>query len=338
MQSPKELVLKSVGYVGVALNLHRVFQPQPLAILMYHAVVNKDLPVKDWCFISSRDFRRQLEYLKATFDVLPLSAAIKRQHAPPAERPIATITFDDGYQNNFDIAFPILRDLGLPATVFLCTNLIDSDDTLWFCRLNEALTLATLPAFEWQGAVYRIATPELKERTSCLIQAKLKKMPPHLLKVQLGEICRKLGYQWDSPINASSPFRMLDSASICEMSHSGLIEFGAHTASHAILSRLDKTSQTLEIEASIERVHQLTGRTCRFFAYPNGGTEDYNEDSLTCLKRHGIRAALTTVSRRNLADTNLLELGRYGIGSNMSDTLFRSTVHHFSGMMTKWAR
>jgi peptidoglycan/xylan/chitin deacetylase (PgdA/CDA1 family) len=285
---------------------------------MYHAVVRSPLEVPDWCFLDEAAFRSQVHYLKQHFDVLPLSEAVARLSSGALQRPTVAITLDDGFQNNHEVAFPILREAGLPATVFLVTGLVDSDDTIWFCRVNRAVAAATAPWFEWEGRRFNLAGPAAKAESSHLIQERLKRFPHPELLSQLRQVVLALGDDPDRPIEAGSPFRILNREAIAEMAASGLIEFGAHTRSHAILSRLPPEARRDEIEQSLSAILKLTGRRCELFAYPNGTGHDYDVESIRILEANGVRAAVTVTWGANDRATPTLELRRYGVGPDWS--------------------
>jgi peptidoglycan/xylan/chitin deacetylase (PgdA/CDA1 family) len=103
-----------------------------------------------------------------------------------------------------------------------------------------------------------------------------------------------------------------------EMLHSGLVEFGAHTGSHAILSKLTPAEQRDEIGRSIREVSTVTGRPCHLFAYPNGTFEDYDGSTLAILREAGISVAVTAEKGSNDRATPPLELRRYAIGGEPS--------------------
>ena len=112
------------------------------------------------------------------------------------------------------------------------------------------------------------------------------------------------------------------------MNQSGLVEFGAHTHTHRILARLSSDECKNEIELSVRGVEELSGRACRFFAYPLGGPRDYNQQSIDILRSLGICAAVTTRTGANDRKTPLLELRRYGAGPNDDMAVFQLKVHH----------
>jgi peptidoglycan/xylan/chitin deacetylase (PgdA/CDA1 family) len=295
---------------------------------MYHGVVRTALDVPDWCFIPERDFSRQMEYLHRNFKVVSLTEAAVNLREDRINEPTAVITFDDGYQNVYDVAYPILSRLGLPATVFLNTTFINTAHTVWFCTLNQAISETIHLKLSWNGQDYDLSNTVSKARASARLQSLLKHLPHQELLEKLAEIREALDIHTPTEVTRDSHFRMLDSQSITEMANSGLIEFGAHTATHTILTRVDEERAQREIASSIEDTQQLSGKPCRLFAYPNGRAEDYNEAVINFLESAGIEAAVTTRDGPNTVSTPPLELCRYGIGVGLSLLSFIRRVHH----------
>jgi peptidoglycan/xylan/chitin deacetylase (PgdA/CDA1 family) len=309
--------------------LQRLAYQDELAILMYHGILKGPLMVNDWCFVDENSFGLQIGYLKKHFETISLSEAVKRMRNREITHATAVITFDDGYQNNFDIAFPILCKERIPATIFLTTGLMNTNDTVWYCRLNLALSKTQRTHIEWNGFKFDLSTLDLKAKASAAIQDSLKKLEHTNLMATVRSTILALGDDPDSSIEDGSAFRMLDKKAIGEMVASGLIEFGAHTHRHAILSQLSEEERFNEIRQSIDAVYELTGRPCKCFAYPNGREEDYNSETIKDLKACGIEIAVTAISGPNDEKTPVLELRRYGIGADLLMDQFQLTVHHF---------
>ena len=308
---------------------HRLAYQDKLPMIMYHGIIKDPLMVDDWCFVDEHSFRMQIEYLKKHFEIISLSEAVGRMGNGGIKRPTAVITFDDGYQNNYDVAFPILRKERIPATIFLATGLISTDDTVWYCRLNLALSKAQRTHIEWNGFKFDLSTLCQKAKASAAIQDSLKRLKHSQLMATVRSIILELGDDPDCSIEIGSPFRMLDKKAIGEMAISGLIEFGAHTHRHAILSQLSEEERFNEIRQSINTVYKLTGRPCKYFAYPNGRVGDYNAETIKDLKTYGIQVAVTTISGPNDRMTPVMELRRYGIGAHLHMAEFQLMVHHF---------
>ena len=308
---------------------HKVITKNTLSILTYHAIINSKLLVDDWCFLDTSSFYKQIAYLKSHFKIVSLSNAIDLLKNDELNVPTAVVTFDDGFQNNYDTAFPILCDEEVPATIFLSTKFVDTDDTIWFCRLNDALGKTGSKLLEWNGEVFNISGPEQKAVASARIQTMLKEIPHPQLLNETQNIIRQLGDDPDRPIPYNSPYRMLSSKAILEMAKSGLIEFGAHTHNHAILNNLSLIDKKNEITNSIKFVEQKTMNLCKYFAYPNGREEDFDNESMTIIKSCGIDAAVTMIMGPNDSATSLMQLRRYGIGRSINISEFQALIHNF---------
>ncbi|HNX96665.1 MAG TPA: polysaccharide deacetylase family protein, partial [Candidatus Aminicenantes bacterium] len=109
---------------------------RPLAILMYHRVVPPEwarrvLSHPD-IVVSAASFRQQVAFLAARYRVIPLADFVTAAQAgtPPPARAVV-LTFDDGWEDNYQTAFPVLRAAGLSATVFLTAGLIGSREMFW---------------------------------------------------------------------------------------------------------------------------------------------------------------------------------------------------------------
>jgi hypothetical protein len=209
--------------------LHGRFFPQKLTIVTYHAVVRAPLKIYDWCFLDESSFRNQMIYLKKHFNVLPLSTAVEAMKLDAIDHPTAVITFDDGYQNNYSVAFPILRELALPATIFLTTGWIDTGYTLRYLRLNLALANTKESYLSWNGRTLDLRDMAFREQANVLIRQEIRALPQPERMSRLKEVIRQLGDDPERPMDPDSPFRML--AQGCERNGEAAIEFGAHSHS-----------------------------------------------------------------------------------------------------------
>lgn len=331
VNSVKSLGASLVSATGLHRVLHSRFHRHGLTILMYHAVVRDPLPVSDWCFLSEDSFTRQIEYLSRHFSVVPMSSAVELLRQGRVEKPTAVITFDDGYQNNFDVAFPILKKHGVPATIFLTTGFVDTADSIWFCHIIDALARTRKTSIRWENEELDLSGAGAKANASARLQASIKEHPAAEIGSLLQRIYAELAVDPVVEFKLESPFRILNSGSIREMLQSGLVEFGAHTVTHPILSSLSREQQSSEISGSADSVERLTGQPCRFFAYPNGRPQDFDSTTVEFLQKRGIAAAVTTTAGSNDGETTFLKLQRYGVGANLGFPMFKLLVHHFTG-------
>ena len=297
-------------------------------IVTYHAVSDIPPPLPDWCVLDVATFRRQVRYLQRHFDVLPLSELAVRVAEGTLDRPTAAITLDDGFRNSHTQAYPILREAGLPATVFLTTGLVGRESTTWPGVLHAALARTQVPTLAWQDAVYDLRTPVARLATAAALRARLKRLPQPRLDATVRAIAADLGCDADAPVDLDSPYRMLDATDIAAMQAAGGIAFGAHTHTHTILSVLPEAQRHEQIARSVEAVARLTGAPCRLFAYPNGRAEDYTPDALHTLRACGVTTAVTAIPGPNPPGTPTLELQRYGVGPDLDFDAFQLRVHH----------
>ncbi len=136
------------GAIGLASRV-RARPTRSVTILAYHRVL--DVPVEDdfpfdieLVSATVRDFAAQMAYVRehyrpATFETV--IAHLDRGEQPP--RGTVIVTFDDGFADNYENAFPVLRSLGMPATIFLATGYLDRGDTYWYERLAHAVMRMT---------------------------------------------------------------------------------------------------------------------------------------------------------------------------------------------------
>jgi peptidoglycan/xylan/chitin deacetylase (PgdA/CDA1 family) len=316
---------------GVPLGLHRTLFRDRVTIVNYHGIVRTPLEVSDWCFLEEEAFRNQIAYMKRHFDVIRLRDVVGRLREGSIRRPTVAITFDDGFRSVFEFAYPILVEANLPATVFLVPGLVGTRDTIWFCRLHRALSETRKTSLDWESWQFDLSSTSTKALASDALQKQLKALPHAVMISKLQTILRALGDDPARPVEIGSPYRILSQTEILNMSASGLVEFGAHTRSHAILKRLPTTTCRREIEDSISDVARMTGRPCSLFAYPNGQPRDYDARALATLTACGILGAVTTIAKGNDAQTPALELGRFGIGAGITSGEFRALVHLSAG-------
>jgi peptidoglycan/xylan/chitin deacetylase (PgdA/CDA1 family) len=287
--------------------------PGSVNIIAYHRVVRDiEKAERDAIYgivISSDTFRHHCEMLKRSFDVVSLGTAMHflEPGVSPA-RPLAVITFDDGYLDFHDEAFPILNELGLPATVFLPTNLIGKDSPLahdriyWLLRwgLSEPEKVFTALCNAGISTIsrYEVSRSNLLALTNTLVYL------PHStretvidhLEDALGSKARKY----------PSEYRLLDWERVREMDRKG-ITFGAHTANHVVLPLENKKVAEDEITSSKAVLEQQLGKRVISFAYPNG---EFTPSLLQTTGEAGFKVAVTTENRTNLPGGDLLRLGR----------------------------
>lgn len=287
--------------------------PGSVNIIAYHRVVSDIKKAEREAIygivISTATFRRHCELLRRRFDVVSLETAMHfLDHKRKVARPLAALTFDDGYLDFYEEAFPVLNDLGLPATVFLPTACVGQGKALAHDRIFWLLKRALKRSVSIAGALSLagVSHPDAKVVISShLLKAtdRLVYLPHDLREKVITELERLLG-----DISAEYPreYQLLNWEMVREMARKG-INFGSHTANHVVLPLEDEAVIKTEITTSKTELEYQLGKKIVSFAYPNG---QYNAKIRGLVAQAGYKAAVTTENKINRTGEDVLALGR----------------------------
>ena len=238
--------------------------------------------------VNPKFFEDQVRYLRDMYTITSLNKALENL----MEKQVV-ITFDDGYKNNKTVAYPVLKKLGLKATLFVVTEFAESDVFAWWDRIESI------------GAKYTIS--------------RLKKMFPDEIekfverKTAIGKLSEKpekyVFLSWEELIEVSDVF-----------------EIGSHGRTHAILTRLDPKAALSEILDSKRIIEKKTGMTIDSFAYPNG---DYNDLIESMVEEAGYKCAVTYKGGNNSCEEQKFRLFRRGIHYDDNVDVFAAKVAGF---------
>lgn len=298
-----------------------------LSILTYHAVTPTGPPLDDWCFLPLKRFAAQMAFLhRFGFHVLPLDEALDALKAGTLKPRSVAITFDDGYRNNVTSALPVLENYGFPATVYVATGLIGSDKALWPNRVVAAIENTRKSSIEFHGNVMSLGSRKDRVRASRDLQRLIKRVFAANTNAGAEEVENICGTAVNPGFRHDHHFSMLDAQTMRETAQKGLMDFGAHTITHPILSGLSDDAVKTEISGSISQVEEASGQACRHFAYPNGSRADFDERAVNLLRAHGLVSAVTTREGCASAQDDPLLLPRWGVGSDVTIIQFVSMV------------
>jgi sugar transferase (PEP-CTERM/EpsH1 system associated) len=277
-----------------------------LKILTYHRVLplGQAMRYPFQGMMLARDlFDAQMAHLSREYCVLELRDGIRRLQAGTLPRKAVCITFDDGYQDNYRYAWPVLRKHHLPATIFVVTSVLDRPQTLWWDEVAVRVDwLVAHPARResapsWMRHLledHRATDP--RQAVTSLMNDMSK---PDRLRA-LDEI-RKAASDVVLPGDL-----MLTWEQVREMHGQG-IRFGGHTVTHPFLDELDAQEIGAEVEGSFQRLTEELGEVPRLLAYPRGRSSDHVRRVLRDLK---VEAAVTTEHGVNMTDCDPLRLLR----------------------------
>lgn len=319
-KTTKDIVYFLIYYSGVTnlllTLLTKARQTHPCIILLYHRIVEDNTKYLDkgpGMHHHIRDFEEEIPYLKKHYQVLPMDEVIAQiKSGKGFDRPTVAITFDDGYLDNYTLAYPVLKKYGIPATIYLTTSLIDTDERTWTDQIEHALLQThreyfVVPALFGEQKI-SIRTNEEK-RTVCIgLASKLKAVADMKRKELLRDIFEGLGINGSNPLERR-PRIMLNWDEVREMAGNG-ITFGSHSHTHPILSRMPLQEAKEDILISKRIIEEQLGTKVKHFAYPNGRAEDFSEDLRDHCQKIGFESVASVVYGSNCGNTNDFYLKR----------------------------
>ena len=292
----------------------RSFVAPGALILLYHRVA--ELPTDPQLLaVTPAHFGEHLEVLRRRARPLSLEQLHGRLGDGGIPRRSVVLTFDDGYADNAENAEPLLGRHDVPATVFVTAGAVRAAREFWWDDLERLLLLpGTLPEtleLEIEGRVERFllgasaryAEADFRRHRSWNAFHDSDPTPRHTAYRSLCQCLR--------PLPASSRRRVLDELvrqaaaapggrpdnralspeEVARLGAGGLVEVGAHTTSHPVLSALPPEDQRREIEESRARLEELRGGPVTSFAYPFGMRPDYTPETVAIVCEAGFARA-----------------------------------------------
>ncbi len=307
----RRLAASALYYTGGLEALERLARPprQVLQIFGLHRVNDQKDPFLP--ATPTEVFRRQMAYLARSATVISLSEAVDRLKDGSLPPRAVALTFDDGYRDNATIAWPILRSLGLPATCFPLTGCLETGETPWYERVRMMFSSMSSSSLDLDGAGPGLLRLEsLEERVGAFhtIIGWLKSLPNADRLIWVEELERRFG---SSERRRGSAGEMLSWEEVKTLARDGM-EFGSHTVTHPVMSRLSPEEMRRELTQSKKALEDVLQRPVTLFSYPHGQPGDFNEESRSALAETGFRAAVTCEFGVNTPRSDPLELRRGG--------------------------
>lgn len=305
-------------------------------ILMYHRVIRdvRDDPYDLGMCVQLRHFEQQLDYLRRHFTVLPVQDVVQRLARGETLAPgTVSITFDDGYLDNLQVAAPALERHGLPWSLYVTTGEIDSGRAFWWDRVIRAVAVTerrqldprdldhTQPFPAALGTEALSLAPKDRRTTLTQLLDALWCLPIEGVMACVARLEALLipGVAADIGPQAAR----LSPTQLRELVARGGVEIGAHTVDHPNLALQSADEVLHEMNESRRYLEALLDQPVPGFVYPGGRM---SQTVVEQARSVGFLYALSTESRLNQCPTDLMRLGRIGMPDS-APADFRRSLH-----------
>lgn len=310
----KNAVLVKLGFASRRREKNRV--PR---VLFYHGVSGIKNPFVEGLHISPEDFRKQIDYLQRFYVFISIDEYYQRWKEGRFTGKEVTLTFDDGYRNNLTVLAPILKELGIPFTVFVSTFHIDSGERFatFIARavvMHESLSRLSVPevgldfplkSIHQRKRVSKELSCRLKHANVGLVKLVTARLVQHLSSADYHLLCRN--YEADAPMTWEEVAR-LQSQYQCTI--------GSHCLDHIICDAFQDSEEIRrQICQSKTIIEEKLGQPCHYLAYPNGNA---CAEALEASRLAGYRLAFTTDNRRLTPTVSPYAMPRYGVNFDLN--------------------
>lgn len=307
-------------------------------ILMYHRIISKkeldSYLVQPGMYVREDVFEKQIAFLKKKYQIISfnyLLEALKTRKLDKNKR-FCVVTFDDGWRDNYLYAFPILKRLKVPATIFLPTSYIGTSKWFWSDKIAYLLDCRNISVLteeeKKQIALLFNRFAKMDKNIATLLDCNMRREKQieaidkliETLKILPQETIDELICRLGKMLCKKEPDErmFLNWEEIDEMSRHD-ISFGSHSCSHRILTKLSMNEVKKEVENSM---CILRGKKVEFvpiFCYPNG---NYTKDILEQVKVCGFHSAVSThFGLEDCCPQDMFKLRRIGIHNDVSSTI-----------------
>jgi peptidoglycan/xylan/chitin deacetylase (PgdA/CDA1 family) len=226
------------------------------------------------------------------FDVLSLDDVHYRLFEGDLDRPFACFTFDDGYRDNYEYAYPIFREHGLPFAVYVTTDFADGRGDLWWLALERVIRETATIELKMDGVWkrYACATPAEKTEVFQSIYWWLRRSPEGEARHTVAELCRA----YDVDVSRLCSDLAMTWNEIRELARDPLVTIGAHTRRHYAIAPLPLAEARMEIAESTRRIEAELDRPIRHFSFPYGDEQSAGERDFGLVRELGFKTAVTT--------------------------------------------
>lgn len=334
----RKKIIAAIAPLLSGIQAHKLFAPAYSGlghILTFHRVVPSESRPRIHNHLSLEISPEQLErtiqfYKNQSYRFVSLDEVYRLLQAPTTSEKFVAFTFDDGYKDNYTIAYPILKKHQIPFTIYVTTNFPDHQAILWWYLLEDYLLENNSLEFEWQGQYFKLNCQNIPNKETCFDQ--VRKLITQSFRIEAHEqlLCTIFNKKTDELYEAVQRLSM-SWKDIKVISQDPLCTIGAHTVNHYPLSQLETEQVIYEIRQSRALIEAQIGKAVEHFAYPFGKISEASLREFDVIKSLKFKTATTTrignifrahkdrteclprISVNSVTDSNVLRLQSSGL-------------------------
>ena len=249
-------------------------------VLFWHGVANHPSKEVEGESFSVGLFKKQIRYLKKHYEIISIDEYFKRYKKHSFTNREVVITFDDGYKNNLLVAAPLLKEMGIPFTVFVSANNVELQKRFYVLMprliiVGGKMTEVSIPMLSY----HRVCTNE-RERIQCAneIEYKIKYLSHSDAEKVASSLISSIGEEKFQSLCIQYPNGMLLTWNdIINLQNDFDCTIGSHCMDHCVCHETQEKGTVLkQIRDSQNLIEERTGKKCEYFAYPNGNYTEYS--------------------------------------------------------------
>lgn len=290
-------IVKSILSRSRVLKPLKYFHQNKLIIFNYHRIRDNSKPMlfnENLFGPDAERFRKEMEWIKKETRILSEDELIESIYSKkPFNELCSLVTLDDGYRDNFDIAYPILSKLKIPAIFFIPTQHLTERNVGWWDLVAFFIKNTSQKHFYFQKTLYELTHPK---NLINLFVSDLKHMEPEKINDYLHQL--SLAVDVPFPAKELQCQELMTCEQIKILSDKGM-SIGSHSHDHSILSRQNNHTLKKQIGQSIEILESVVQKKIKTIAYPVGGYDHFTSDTKEVVKDLGLKLGFSYLTGIN---------------------------------------
>ena len=311
------------------------YRPNGLFCFNYHRIGDPSNSQFDPNVFSCNEyvFEEHLKFYKSNFDIVTIEELnTLRQSDKKLSNRFALLTFDDGYIDNYTLAYPLLKEYQVPAVFFIATDFIEKNIIPWWDEIAFLIKNShqiSLQLDNWETPISLTSTSKndyIKEVLQLIKLDSSKLMDEKI-------ICLKRALNLKADYSTPHKNLFMNWEMLKEMQDNGMT-VGSQSCSHSIMSHLSSEDQRYEALHSKNILSEQMGKDVTCFAYPVGGVSAFTKTTEKILEEYNYTLAFSFIAGINRTlNNNNFHLKRFSVDGNCC---VEQLKRHINKATLKW--